>query len=308
MQVVPAQQPLEQVLGSHDAVSHRPASQKAVPVHTPHAVPPEPQAPFVSPVRHAPFSQQPDGQVAGPQGGAAQLPASQKVPVPHAWQVLPARPQSTSLVEVTQVAPWQHPGQVAGSQEQPPSTQASPALHAAPAPQVHPPAVQPSACVGGQKTQALPLSPHPAKEGGERQPGPEQHPLAQFAAVQPLQTPASEQVCGEGQAWHRLPPEPQALASAPATQVSPEQHPAGQEAGVQRQDPKTHCWPGPHAGPVPQLQTPPRHRSLFDDGQAMQVWPAAPQVVKVETWQTSPAQQPEAHELAVQWQAPIMHW
>lgn len=96
-------------------------------------------------------------------------------------------------------------------------------------------------------------------EGGVRHPGPEQHPEAHEAALQPLHTPASEQVSGEGQVWQALPPDPHVVASVPVTQVLPEQQPTGQEVGVHWQLPRTHCWLGPQLGPEPHLHTPPTH-------------------------------------------------
>jgi hypothetical protein len=75
---------------------------------------------------------------------------------------------------------------------------------------------------------------------------PEQQPLAQDPALQPLQLPASQD-CPVGH-WSQLaPPEPQAAGSRPGWQTPPLQQPA-QEVGVHVQVSPTQARPVAQAG------------------------------------------------------------
>lgn len=158
-QVLPEQQPVEQLAAVHVQVPlvqtcpaahaapaphrHAPPVQAFVfPVHAAHAAPPVPQAAAVCavPMMHAPALQQPVGQLVA---SHTQAPPTQRCPAPHAAPVpqrhapvvqrspvrpqlvhaAPAAPQAVALVGV-QTLPAQQPlGQLVASQTQAPPTQ-----------------------------------------------------------------------------------------------------------------------------------------------------------------------------------------
>lgn len=98
---------------------------------------------------------------------------------------------------------------------------------------------------------------------------------------------------------------PQVVVEA-ALQVSPVQQPVGQVVALQTHAPPTHFDPGLQAGPVPQPHAPPAHVSATVASQVVQPPPPVPQAV-TELLQTFPAQQPDAHDVALQTQAPPTH-
>jgi hypothetical protein len=253
--------------------------------HTVHDAPAAPQVPMDSGV-HSPLeSQQPLGHDVASQ---TQLPCEQCRPDPHAppvpqrqapsepqlslsellqaTQVEPLVPQVPRL-RVRQVAPSQHPSaQDAASQTQRPATHAWPAPQDACPPQVHAPAVHPSAVRASHTLQVPPTVPHAD--------------IDRVLQVVPLQQPPGHDVASQAQApeTHSC-PEPHAEQAAPPVpqvvdddwwQVVPEQHPSG------------HMQP---------LHTPALQTSLF--GQAWHAWPAAPQLMlSVPGSQVAPLQHP----------------
>jgi hypothetical protein len=75
----------------------------------------------------------------------------------------------------------------------------------------------------------------------------------------------------------------------------PEQQPFEHEAAVHWQLPDTHTCPAEQAGPPPQEQLPPWHRSATVELHEVQALPPAPQFVVEGVSQVLPLQQPEVH-------------
>lgn len=106
------------------------------------------------------------------------------------------------------------------------------------------------------------------------------------------------------QRTHAAPPTPQSSFAVPALQVSRSQQPAQLEA-VQRQVPRTHRSPTPHAADPPHRQAPVAEQvSAETVEQLVQVAPLAPQVASDLTLHVVPEQQPPGHETASQLQIP----
>jgi hypothetical protein len=104
---------------------------------------------------------------------------------------------------------------------------------------------------------------------------------------------------------HWPPPVPQSFGSFPGLQALPSQQPAhivGSHTHVMFE----HSWPGEHAGPPPQVQSPlVLHPSAYC-AQEVHCWPGAPQVVALKVWHVpSTAQQPPGHDVAVHAQEPL---
>jgi hypothetical protein len=104
-----------------------------------------------------------------------------------------------------------------------------------------------------QATHAAPFAPQVARAGW-KQVEPEQQPLGQLLALQPLQAPLA-QLCPVGHCTQPLPPTPQAVALVPAMQLFPLQQPA-QEVASQTHAPATHSCPAAQAAPLPHAQIP----------------------------------------------------
>jgi len=203
MHVVPAQQPLGQLVGSHTHVSFTqlcPAPQ-AGPV-------PQRHMPFVhallffsSQVRHAPRGwphaigsgvrhvapvQQPETQVAAHDEHAPELQLS---PAGQAAQAEPALPHADASSPVSHTSPLQQPdGQLAGVQRHMPSTHCWPTPHAPPAPQPHSPSLQAFVFEDGHTTHALPPLPQVVNDGA-RHSSPEQHPSGHEVPVHAQRPP-----------------------------------------------------------------------------------------------------------------------
>jgi hypothetical protein len=111
-------------------------------------------------------------------------------------------------------------------------------------------------------------------------------------------------------AEHCTPPVPQASA-VPVMQTLLAQQPLGQVAGVQAgatQAPPTHCWPPPQAGLAPHLQAPAAQVSAVFESHIAQTEPPVPHMPSDGVFmQVSPEQQPLAHDVASQTQAPPTH-
>jgi hypothetical protein len=153
-QVVPEQQPLGQLVGSHvqAPLRHRwPVAHGGPPPHV-----------------HAPLAQ--------PSAIAA---AVQSIHVP------PLAPHAVGLEPAAQPPEAQQPEeQLEGSQTHVAFAQRSPSPHAEPDPQVQSPLAQPSAEPGEQGAQAAPPAPHAPAVGGVVHTLPAQHPPGQLVESQ----------------------------------------------------------------------------------------------------------------------------
>ena len=164
---------------------------------------------------------------------------------------------------------------------------------------------QASARAGSQPTHAAPPLPHAVSECG-LQVVPEQHPVGQLAAVQPLQTPTLH-CWPAGQTWQAAPAEAQAAVWDPGRQVSCSQQPAHDSAS-QTHAPLEQRWPAPHAGPAPHTHEPWAEQPLaFFESHAAQLIPLMPHAPSDLGMQLEPAQQPLGQELGSQTQAPPTH-
>ncbi len=173
--------------------------------------------------------------------------------------------------------------------------------------------------VGLHATHAAPPDPHPVTDGTSHV-TPEQQPFGHCAA-QPLHAPLAHASLA-GHAVHAWPAEPQAVGVVPGSQVEPLQQPFGHDEVSQTQAPPTQCDPAPQAGLLPHVHAPlASHPSLvvplqpgqtqtallhiLPGGQAVHEAPGAPQAFEaVPGSQLAPLQQPLAHEVASQTQAP----
>jgi hypothetical protein len=220
----------------------------------------------------------------------------------HVAQALPPTPQ-VLVVGALQTPFAQQPlGHDCALQTQPPAAHTVPMPHAGLVPQRHSPeALQRLARVRSQVTQAEPLEPQ-LPIAAAVQVAPEQQPLGQLPALQPLQTPPVQ--VWAPQSWQVPPPLPHAAFAVPLVQVVPEQQPFGQLVPSQTQAPATHRWPLAHAAPVPQAQTPlDEHRSAVMP-HAAQVPPLLPQVASDWDRQVPDEQQPFAQLVLSQTQRP----
>ena len=110
----------------------------------------------------------------------------------HGAHAAPPIAQALTVGGVQAPFAQQPPGHDCALQVQAPPMQTVPAPQARPVPQRQSPAVeQLFARVGSQVTQADPLDPHAVMSDGV-QVAPEQQPLGQLAALQPLHTPAEQ--------------------------------------------------------------------------------------------------------------------
>jgi hypothetical protein len=287
----------------------------------PHAPPFTPQV-VTDAVRQAPAEQQPVGHERASQthfplaqrwpalhaapAPQAQLPPAVQVSASAASQEIhatPGAPQRVSCRE-TQVAPSQQPvGHDVALQTQRPPLHLCPAAHAGAAPQTQAPvAAQPSARVASQPMQTAPPLPQVASEGG-LQVAPEQQPVGQLVALQPLQCPPV-QVWPAGHDWQAPPPPPHDDAVTPARQAPSAQQPVAHDVLSQTQVLATQRWPGEQASPLPQRQLPDDEQLSERASHATQVEPALPQVVVERVWQVAPVQQPLGHDVASHRQRP----
>ena len=111
----------------------------------------------------------------------------------HAWQVMPPGAQAAALRPV-HTLPVQHPvEQLVALQRQAPPTHCCPVAHGPPVePQTQAPAaLQVSATIASQATQAAPPMPQVEVDGCDLHCAPSQQPLGQLAALH-AQTPPSQ--------------------------------------------------------------------------------------------------------------------
>jgi hypothetical protein len=230
VQVPPAQQPSGQVRALH---TQAPPTQPLPGAHGP-GLTPQRQAPVAASQRSARVRSQ-------------------------LWQAAPPVPQVASAGGWhTPSVPQQPVGQESLLQPQAPAAQLFPAAQGAPAPQRQSPcAEQLSAIARSHTWQAVPATPQVAAALGE-QVEPEQHPLAQPAAVHPLHTPPA-QLPPLLHAWQRAPPLPQLAAVLPARQVRFSQQPFGHEVPSHTQVPFAQRWPAAQ-GPAAPHRHPPADR------------------------------------------------
>jgi hypothetical protein len=125
-------------------------------------------------------------------------------------------------------------------------------------------------------------------------------PATQAAPAPHRQPPEGEQLSAspDGHVVHMLPSVPQ-LPGLGVTQLPLLQHPLGQDAELHTHCPLTHCWPGEHAAPPPQLQAPAVHPSATKAVHDVHALPEMPQVPGDGASQLAPAQQPDAQLAAV---------
>ncbi len=253
---------------------------------------------------------------------------------PQSTHAEPLAPHLLSVIASQWVASRQQPAQLAASQAVPAAVQA-PAVQvvllpqAGVAPQRQLPAgEQLSALAGLQAVQTPPPVPQKPTAATLQTPIAQQ-PLGHVVALQAIGMqlppmhlfPAAQ--AGLAPHWHApaaehesairgsqeaqaAPAAPQAVAVRAVVHVEPVQQPFGQLAavhGLLTQVLLMHCWLAPHAGPVPHLQAPVVQLLDAFGLHATQAAPRVPQVDDVLVWQTFPAQQPLAHDVASQ-----THW
>ncbi len=315
--VLPEQQPLGQLAAQvpHVPLAHAPPSQAS------HERPAAPHDVAWLPDRHVVPLQQPAHDSASQTHAPLRqrCPLPQAGPTPHAQapvgeqrserasQAAHATPEAphAPVDGVRHVVPEQQPpGQLDASQTQAPFTQLWPAPQAGPFPQRHMPDAHALLFAASQVMHALRGKPQ-AVGSGVRHEAPAQQPPGQVAAHD--EHAPAEHVSPAGHAAQVEPALPHDEGSSPDLHWSPWQQPVGQLAGVHRHEPSTHCWPGLQAPAVPHVQTPSVQLLVFDDGQTTQAAPALPHVVNDWGRHTSPAQQPSAHDAAVQAHRPFTH-
>jgi hypothetical protein len=141
----------------------------------------------------------------------------------HAVHAPPALPQAAGLLGV-QVLDVQQPlGQLVPSHTHVPLLQRWPGLHAGPVPHLQLPAEQMSP-VAPHDTHAAPERPHAVDAPEVLHVSPEQQPLGQLAAVQPLHTPPVH-VCPAAQPSQTPPAAPHDAVVLPLWQTLAEQQP-----------------------------------------------------------------------------------
>lgn len=295
-------------VASQQPVAQLPALQLP-PVHTPpvHVC----AAPHAGPVPHrqAPWVEHPSELA----HAAHACPAGAHAPTANGVQVLPAQ---------------QPRGHDVASQTQAPATQRWPSPHAGPEPQAQTPAPEhPSAFAGLHARHAAPLAPQVAAVFVVHTPLAQQ-PFGHEAAVQPQppaphacpgahsgsapqrQSPLAEQAFARvgSHAAQAAPALAQAAPVVGATHASPLQQPVGHEVASHLHWFKTQRCPAPQAPlPAPHWQTPcAEQRSARAGSHAAQAAPAAPHVLIDRLVQVAPAQQPLAHEPALQSQTPLL--
>jgi hypothetical protein len=219
-----------------------------------HVPPAGPQAAVVLPGSHVLFRQHPVGHDAEshthlPPEHTCPLPqavAPPQVQLPVAEQPSPVVPQLVQLPPpvphaidegVVQVLFWQQPvGHEVASQTHLPPEHSCPVAHAVAPPQVQVPLVEQPSAVAPQLVHEAPAVPQVAEDVGVLHVLPEQHPLGQLVALQPLHAPLP-QVWPVGHVAHVAPAAPHALGSVPGWQVLPWQHPVEQEVASQMHAP-----------------------------------------------------------------------
>jgi hypothetical protein len=191
-------------------------------------------------------------------------------------QAIPSVPQLANT-DVVHVAPLQHPpGHEVELQMHLPCEQTCPGPQGPDDPQLHAPAAeQLSALAATHAEQATPATPQVAN-AEVSQVAPEQQPLGQLAAVQPVQAPPASQFWFDGQVAHAEPPPPHIASLVPGSHVLPEQHPWGQEVPLHTHAPRTHICPVVHAAPEPQVQAPLAEQPSATAPHATHASPAVP--------------------------------
>jgi hypothetical protein len=174
----------------------------------------------------------------------------------HAAQLLAWMPQRLKVGGLTQAVPLQQPAsQVVASHTQLPPTQCWPEPQAAPEPHEQLPPLQPSATVELQPEQPRPPVPHWVLVGGEMQVAPEQQPLAQLPAVQPVHAWLVQ--VWPVHAAHVAPPVPHWVSAVPGWQMLLlSQQPLEQLVASHTHTPPEQRWPDWQAKPPPQEQVP----------------------------------------------------
>lgn len=293
-----------------------PLVQESPVAHIWHAPPLAPHAAVVLPGWHVLPWQQPVGHEAAsqthlPLEHACPLPQAvlpPQVQAPLAEQPSPVVPQLVHVAPlvpqaiadgVVHVVPEQQPlAHEAASQTHLPPAHSCPVPHAALPPQVQVPlAEQPSAFVP-QLVHVAPAVPH-AIAVGVVHVLPEQHPLGQLEALQPLQAPLVH-VSPFGHMEHVPPAAPHAFGFVPGWQVFPWQQPVGHDVASHTHVPLEHAWPLPHAALPPQVQVPRAEQPSAVAPQAMHAAPAVPQAVVEGVVHVFPEQHPEGHVTASQ--------
>ena len=313
--VEPEQQPVAQLAALQ--LEQTPPPHVLPPVHVEHAKPPVPQAlalvpgwqlvPWQQPAHdveshaHAPAMQRCPVPQAAPAPQLQPPLAEQPSPTPVIVQLVHAPPAVPQVVadRGLHVAPEQHPlAHALALHTHAPATHACPAAHAAPTPHAHVPFVQRSERAS-QAAHEPPDVPH-AVTDATMQLEPEQHPVAQFAAVQLAHVPALQ--APVAQAEHAVPPVPHAEADVPGMQLVPAQHPA-HDVPSQTHAPAAQCCPLAHAGPLPHRHAPPVHESVTCGSHTMHAAPAGPHALVAAARHVLPLQQP-VHEVASHTQKP----
>lgn len=227
-------------------------------------------------------------------------------PAVHCVHMLPSVPQSLVEVGVTQVLPLQHPvAHEAELHTQWPLRHSWPDAQACPPPQLHCPAVHPSAVTELHAMHAAPPVPQLPSDGVS-QVAPAQQPEAQLAAVHDVHTPPW-QFCSMGHDEHVEPPVPHAALVSPARQLVPEQQPPGHDVPLQTQAPWTQACPASQAGPEPHAHVPLLAQLSAVAPQVLQEPPAVPQLVSVCASHTPLRQQPSGQDVALQTHVPPTH-
>ena len=232
-----------------------------------------------------------------------QLSAVVALQATHALPSIPQLPNS----EVWQVLPLQQPvGHDAELQTQCPITHACPAPHASDEPQLHlPDAEQLSAVDGVHWAQATPATPQLPKSD-DSQLAPKQQPVAQFAGVQPVHTPAT-QFWSAGHIEQPEPPAPQNAVVVPGSHRLPLQQPVGHEVLLQTHAPPTHTCPMPHTAPAPHSHVPTAEQPFALAPHLTHPAPPVPHAAAEGVSHTRPLQQPVGQELALHTHAPPTH-
>ena len=170
-----------------------------------------------------------------------QLSASPVVQVTHAFPSVPQLMVEVGVMQEPPTTALQHPvGHDAELHTHWPPTHCWPSWHIVSPPQVHCPAVHPSATNAVHDTQAAPAVPQLPGPGAS-QFAPAQQPDGQLALVHDVHTPV-RQFCDKGHGEHVVPPEPQYVSVLPCSQVpwaSWVQHPVGHDVPSHMHAPDT---------------------------------------------------------------------
>jgi hypothetical protein len=244
---------------------------------------------------------------------ALHAPAVHVCGLAHVSHAPPPEPHEAGVSPGSHVGPEQHPlGHVFGLQAHTPPTQACPAAHAAPPPQVHTPAAAHPSALDPQLVQVPPPLPQERRDLPCSQVVPEQHPDPHDVASH-SQVPAAEHACPGAhagpephahapamhlfatfgaQATHAEPLVPQ-LAGDAVVHVPFAQHPFGHDVASQTHLPPEQCWPSLQGAPPPQAHVPERAQASAVVGlHATHAPPAAPHAPRDGLLHVGPEQHP----------------